>query len=60
MSRMTIRTYRITSAGRRIDLTAPEEVETEHRPAAPLAWSSCGCPRCLQARPLPDEEPRHR
>ncbi|MDH6112156.1 RNase P subunit RPR2 [Kitasatospora sp. MAP12-15] len=51
MSRMTIRVYRITDDGQRVDVTAPEEVEQKYRLASPLAWARCTCPRCAN---LPD------
>ncbi len=54
MSRMTIRTYRITPTGDRLDLAPPAEVEEQYRPtASPLTWPPCACPRCPLPPPVP-------
>ncbi|MDH6133943.1 hypothetical protein P3T37_003342 [Kitasatospora sp. MAA4] len=44
-SSMTIRTYRITGDGRRIELSPRQEVDAERPSHDPLNWPACACPR---------------
>ncbi|GAA1270737.1 hypothetical protein GCM10009665_68810 [Kitasatospora nipponensis] len=45
---MTLRTYRITARGERIDLRHPAYFPNEPGAALPLTtnWPACGCRRC--------------
>ncbi|MDH6137418.1 hypothetical protein P3T37_006850 [Kitasatospora sp. MAA4] len=42
---MTIRTYRLTTAGERVEVSWSEVVEADWAPHDPLNWPSCRCPR---------------
>ncbi|MFI9275109.1 hypothetical protein ACIGXM_31010 [Kitasatospora sp. NPDC052896] len=56
---MTIRTYRITTTGERIDLAPEATYRADHRGSfAPLGNGPCACPRC--GRTAPQEYDRGR
>ncbi|MDH6112305.1 hypothetical protein P3T36_003717 [Kitasatospora sp. MAP12-15] len=42
---MTIRTYRITADGQRVELSPHEDVEGDLPAHDPLNWPACGCPQ---------------
>jgi hypothetical protein len=60
---MTLRVYRITPAGRRIELVPVNAVPPCHpwELRGPLDWPACRCPRCApKARTTEPDWRRHR